>query len=322
MRTLKLSFLLCTVLLADPLWLRAQSSSCDVPVVVTRFAPASGGSELVTDLAAKDFSITVGGSRATAKMASVDSGGKRIALLLDASRKISDEQWKLELELAQSLLGNGRAADRFSLSLVEAANPDGSFMASEELKGKLRDMAGSRPDATDNSEKTYDSLVDAAKRFDPPAFGDTIFLFGNPDDSGSQASLEQAEESILRNRLRFYALSFTNPLAGKLPNNFDLNKPLPKNAIPGGADDIAHATGYFFSYHQVEVLRRFPDQIRLLQGFLKDEYAGVVQPYKLEISPSPSGKARLDLGILNADARGIRQADVHFQKVVYPCASR
>ena len=138
---------------------------------------------------------------------------------------------------------------------------------------------------------------------------------------GSKATLEQVEEMILRNRLRFYAMSFTDPLRGKLPPGFDLNKPLPRNAIPGGADNISHATGYFFSYHSVEALR-FPGQLTLLEGFLGDLYAGIAQPYRLRISSKASGKAPVDLTVVNAEARHIFPSDVHYPHFIYPCTSR
>lgn len=161
----------------------------------------------------------------------------------------------------------------------------------------------------------------AANRFDPPEFGDAIFLFGHPDDLGSKATAEQVEELILRNRLRFYAMSFTDPLRGKLPPGFDLNKPLPKNIGQPQADNISHATGYFFSFHSVDALK-IPGQLALLEGFLGDLYAGIAQPYRLEISQGISGKAALDLAVVNGKDRKIRQDDLHYPHLVYPCATR
>ena len=121
--------------------------------------------------------------------------------------------------------------------------------------------------------------------------------------------------------LRFYAMSFTDPLRGKLPPGFDLNKPLPKRAIPGGADNISHATGYFFSYHSVENLK-FPGQMTLLEGFLGDLYAGIARPYRLKIVQTASGKSPLDLTIVNGETRNIRQDDVHYLHFIYPCKSK
>jgi hypothetical protein len=310
-----------TLLVAAPPQLSAQDGSCDVPLVVSHFVAAKETVELVTDLTPKDLTVRVGGSPGTVKNASVDSGSKRIALILDASKKVPEDEWKLETEMAVSLIENARALDRFSLFLVGVDGVAGPFLPLGDMQAKLRDMTSSRPVTADGGERIYDALLAAAKRLDPPEFGDTIFVFGHPDDSGSNATAEQVEEIILRNLLRFYAVSFTDPLRGKLPPGFDLNKPLPRNAIPSGADNISHATGYFFSYHSVEALR-FPGQLTLLEGFLSDLYAGIAKPYRLSISPNPSDKAALDLAVVKAETRNIRRDDVHYPHFIYPCTSR
>ena len=320
MRTIRLWLMLCFAFVVSG-QLSAQDDSCDVPLVVTRFAAATAKVELVTDLVPKDLSVRVGGSPSTVKSASVDSGSKRVALILDASKKVPKDEWNLETEMAVTLVENGRALDRFSLYLVGADASFGPFLPPGDVQARLRDMASSRPEAVDGNERIYDALFAAAKLLDPPEFGDTIFLFGHPDDLGSQVTLEQVQEIILRNRLRFYALSFTDPLRGKLPPGFDLNKPLPKSAIPGGADNISHATGYFFSYHSVENLK-FPGQTTLLEGFLGDLYAGIARPYRLKIVQTASGKSPLDLTIINGETRNIRQNDVHYPLFIYPCKSR
>jgi len=319
-RTIKLVLVLCSALVVSG-QLSAQEDSCDVPLVVTRFAATTANVELVTDLVPKDLSVRVGRSPSTVKGASVDSGSKRVALILDASKKVPTDEWKLETEMAVTLIENARALDRFALYLVGVDASFGPFLPLGGVQAKLRDMAFSRPEAVDGNERTYDALFAAAKRLDPPEFGDTVFLFGHPDDLGSKATPEQVEEIILRNRLRFYAMSFTDPLRGKLPSRFDLNKPLPKSAILGGADNISHATGYFFSYHSVETLK-IPGQMTLLEGFIGDLYAGIARPYRLKIVQTASSKSPVELTIVNGETRNIRQDDVHYPHFIYPCTSR
>lgn len=318
-RTIKLLLVLCFAVVA-PGQVSTPEDSCGVPLVVTRFAPTTAKVELVTDLEPKDLSVRVGGSASTVKSASVDSGSKRIALILDASQKVPTDEWKLETEMAATLIENGRKLDRFAIHLVGVDASFGPFLPLGDMQAKLREMASSRPEAVDGSERIYDALFAAAKLLDPPEFGDTIFMFGHPDDLGSQATPERVLEIILTNRLRFYAMSFTDPLRGRIPPGFDLNKPLPKNALPGGADNISHATGYFFSYHSVESLK-FPGQITLLERFLGDLYAGIASPYRLKIIQTASGKSQVDLTIVHGETRSIRQDDVHYPHFIYPCTS-
>jgi hypothetical protein len=61
-------------------------------------------------------------------------------------------------------------------------------------------------------------------------------------------------------------MSFTDPLRGKLPP--DLNKPLPANVGMEKTDQISHATGYFFSFHSVQVLN-IPGQYHFSKDFLE-----------------------------------------------------
>jgi hypothetical protein len=113
---------------------------------------------------------------------------------------------------------------------------------------RLKQLAKHRPASAGVAETTYEALSAAAQRFEPPAFGDALFSFGHPDDSGSKATADQVRELLLRNRFRFYAISFTDPLKGKLPPNFDLNKPLPSSVRFPDLTRISADTGYFFHF--------------------------------------------------------------------------
>ena len=134
--------MICVALLVvRPFLLSAQESSCDIPLVVTRFAAAKGTVEPVADLMPKDLSVSVGGSPSTVKDASVDGGSKRVTLILDASRRVPKDEWRLETEMAVNLIENARALDRFSLSLIGVDTPTGPFLPLGDVQGQLRDMA-------------------------------------------------------------------------------------------------------------------------------------------------------------------------------------
>ena len=300
---------------------QVPNQSCDVPLVVTRYVPSSGAVELVNDLSAKDVTVHLDGLQGTVESLSVDNRAKRAALIIDASRSVSKDEWKLETEMAASLIGHARAEDRFALLLVGADAPTGPLLPANEIEDRLQALASNRPSAADPSERIYDSLLAAADRLNPPEFGDAIFLFGHPEDSGSSATADQILELVLRNKLRFYAMSFTDPLRGKLPPGFDLNKPLPENLRQPGADKIAHSTGYFYSFHSIEALG-MPGQMTLLKGFLGDLYAGIAEPYRLRISlSSATGRNPLEVVILDPKNRKINQNDVHYPHFIYPCTS-
>jgi len=312
MRTIKLLMVACFAFTTS-LQLSAQEDSCDVPLVVTRFVPTARKVELVTDLAAQDLNVRVGGIPSTVKSAFVDSGGKRVALILDASKRVPNNEWNLETEMASALAKSGRTLDRFSLYVIGVDASFGPLLPTAEVQARLRDAASSRPEAVDGNEKIYDALFAASKLLDPPEFGDTIFLFGHPDDLGSQTTLGKIQGIVLRNRLRFYAMSF-----GKLPPLPDPNTPLPKGTNPAGVENTVRATGYFFSYHYVENLK-FPGQTELLKGHLADLYAGIANPYRVKIVQTAPSRSSLELTVVKGEGRNIRQDDVHYPHFVYPC---
>ena len=301
--------------------LSAQQNTCDVPLVVTRFVASSRTVERVKNLTRRDLAIRVGDVAGTVENASVDGGGKRVALILDASRKVPKDEWKLETEMALSLIKHARPEDRFAVVVTGVDTPPGPLLSPDGVRKRLSELVSARPEASDETERIYDALVMATKRLDPPEFGDAVFLFGHPEDLGSKASPEQIQELILKNRLRFYAMSFTDPLRGRLPPGFDLNKPLPATTRQEPADKISHATGYFFSFHSVEDLKG-PGQMTLLKGFLGDLYAGIAEPYRLKLGAKLAGKTALNLVVANAEGHNIGQSDVHYPRYIYPCSAR
>lgn len=299
---------------------QSSNQSCAVPLVVSRFVPSSETVELVKDLRARDLTIQLAGRGIAVESASVDSGPKRVALILDASGQVSEEEWKLETEMAASLLEHARSEDKFALFLVGVGIPESHFLSSTELRARLQMLASSRP-STNGTEKTYDSLVEAAKFFDPAEFGDSIFFFGHPEDAGSKSTSDRVEELILKERLRFYAMSFTDPFAA-LPKDFNPNKRLPASFSTGKADEISHATGYFFSFHSPNVLR-MQGQSALLKGFLGDLYAGIAEPYRVQISvPINADRTPLKILLSEAEKRRVHQEDIRYPHFIYPCGTR
>jgi hypothetical protein len=264
------------------------------------------------------LAITVGDVDGTVENAAIDGGGKRVALILDASRKVPKDEWKLETEMALSLIGHARPEDRFGIFVTGVDSPTGPLLPAEGARKQLGKLVSARPDASDESERIYDALLMATERLDPPAFGDAVFLFGHAEDSSSNASPEQIQEIILKRGLRFYAMSFTDPLKGKLPPGFNLNNPLPATVGPEPADKISHATGYYFSFHSVDDLK-VSGQKKLLKRFLGDLYAGIAEPYRVKISANVADKTALNFVIRKAQARNIRQSDMHYPRYIYPC---
>ena len=317
MRINRFSLVLCLFLFVLKAQLYAQlkaAESCDVPFVVTNF-----DNVLLKDLGPQDLLVRLGTVPITLDGISVDGGPKRVALILDPSRNVPEDEWKLEIEMADKFVGHARPDDKFVFLLVGTDEVPDAFLSPAVVQGQLRKLASSRPPNTDSSERIYDVLLTAAKRLDPPMFGDALFLFGHHEDVGSMTDPDQLQELILKDRLRFFGMSFSDPLRGKVPRDFDPNKPLPASLAPSQLQKMSSATGNYFSFHSVQALNH-PGQTPLFEGFLGDLYARIAEPYRLRIPMSDiKGQTKLEISVKNMNDRDVRASGIYYPRLTYPC---
>jgi len=312
------SLLILGLVLCMRLGAKAQqvaTGSCDVPLVVADYY-----NQPVRNLTPADFSVRLAGMPTTIAGVSLDAGPKRIALVLDASSNIPEEEWKLETEMAAELVKHARANDQFALLLIGNKPSSGALSSPTEAAVGLQGLQSARPKGEEN-ERIYDALLDAANDLGPPQFGDTIFLFGHHQDLGSKTSLDQVQDLLLKNRLRLFCLSFADRLAG-LPPGFDLNKPLPKEFRSTQLETLSADTGYFFSFHSVRSLG-IRGQLPLFENFLSDLYAWIAEPYRLRFSTSSfDDGSHLEISVADMEAHKINSRGVHYPHMVYPCPNQ
>src|ERR1017187_2355942 len=104
------------VLLAAPCFAQGgDKQSCDVPLVVTRFDSSSRKDEMVRNLGPNDLSVQIGSATVSLDRISIDDSPKRVALILDASENVPDDEWKLEVHMASSFVEHARSVDMFAL---------------------------------------------------------------------------------------------------------------------------------------------------------------------------------------------------------------
>ena len=310
------ALLLCSLRISA----QEPAQPCDIPLVVRRIDIKSRELVMVNGLARENVEVQLDAVPAKVEGMSLDSSPKRIALILDASRNIPEDEWTLETEMASSLVENARPSDQFTFQVIGVPGTTVSSLSGREIKEQLGKLAVSRPPAANEQEKIYDALVAVASSLNPPQFGDAIFLFGHDMDFGSLATSGQTREPILKQRIRFFAMSFADPLA-KLPPGTDLNKPLPEK-LNFGMSELAllsAETGYFFSFHAVHNVKR-PGQNDLVKSFLSDLYASIAEPYRLTIRTS-AGRDPLELkvSVVNLKDPDIRLREIQYPKAIYPC---
>jgi len=286
---------------------RARGETCDVPVVVADFY-----NKVVPDLQKEDFSVRIAGTAIPVNSATIDGGPKRIVLLVDASANIPDEEWKFEIETAQSFTQHARPTDRFALFVIGADSAEHPFLTSEEVALRVKNLERSK-----GPEKTYDALRGALNILDVTEFGDTILLIGHDEDFGSATAFGDLRELMLKRSVRFYGVSFADNLA-KLPPGFDLNKPLPTGSGPSKLASLSSETGYFFSFHAVHNLK-LAGQEPLFKGFVADFYAWIVQPYRLSFEGrNIKGRPPMEVDVAQMDARKIHKNGIHYPHFI-PC---
>lgn len=280
-----------------------RAESCDVAIAVTDYY-----NQLVRNLAPADFSVRLDDVATPVASASMDAGPKRIAIVIDASRNVPEEEWKFETKMAAEFVRHARPGDRFVFSVIGADASPAELLSSSEVAERLQGLGNK------TSEKIYDALLAAAKSLDPPQFGDAVILFGHPEDTGSETSADDLQRLIVKNRVRFFAVSFSNPL----PPGFDVRKPVPMASL-SKLQLLSTETGLFFSFHPVASLN-MPGQLALFENFLSDVYTWIAEPYRLTL-PRPAGResAKLEVVVSDMETRRVHREGIHYPRSLYPC---
>ncbi|HXN46640.1 MAG TPA: hypothetical protein VN893_08360 [Bryobacteraceae bacterium] len=167
-------------------------------------------------LGVNDLLVQLGTEWFSVASATIDDGPKRVAVILDGTGRISQDEWRMEVELAATFVEHGRPGDTFALLLAGAGSAPGPFGPAKEIGKKLRQLKSSRQASTNSGGSTYDALLAAGNLLNPPRFGDSIYLFGRGGDSGSTAGLEQVRDLLLKNGVRFCGLSLSASLTSEV----------------------------------------------------------------------------------------------------------
>jgi hypothetical protein len=294
------------------------NQTCSLPLVVTQFNSSSGKTEFMRDLNASNLKIELASRAVTPVTARIDDGPKRIVLVIDDTPQIAEPEWKLQTDFVLSFLAHARDNDEFALVFVSSHGEPKPFQSVAKIRALLRESA-SRANQPRSMPGTLAALQYAAELFEPPKFGDTLFLFGHDAETGSVAEHDQVRDLMLKNGIRFLALSLADPLA-KLPRGTDLNKPLPAPFGPSKLAMLGIVTGGGFSYTSMKVLAS-RNQVAGRKEHLADLYAGIAAPYRISVPAFPA-RSNLKITVKDASRREIWEGGVYYPHVVSPCAAR
>lgn len=247
---------------------------------------------LVQDFSADNFQVRVGGMPGDLQSLSVDKGPKRIYFTLDASSRVSNQQWEAELKGVARILLYARSIDRYAFVLVGASPATSGFVSPGEAKERLKSLQNTRPAPAGPEAAIYDGLLTAAKTLDPPQFGDTIIFLGLGKDSGSRVAVADLRHLLLKGSIRFYGLTFL-PWNVYKPDAIEPFLPDP------GLVSLSDATGCYFS-------------VTNSIGF--SWYQDISEPYRLRVVSSTAGEASLDITLLP----GLKRKNLSDITIRYP----
>jgi len=289
---------------------QGEKPACDVPLVVMAYSPPARSNEMVKTLGPSDLEMQLGTEWHDVPNAAIDDGPKRVVVIIDDSAPTRADELKMEIELAGSFVEHGRHGDTFALLRMASPGAPGPFEPAKKIQRRLKKLKPSP--AAANSGAAYDSLVAAAKLLTPSKFGDTIFLFGRADDSGSAAARDQVRELLLRSGTRFCGLS----LAASATRE---------------ALDLSRESGCVFQFTSLAVLAmparqtahgQIPPQMTLRLGELANLLAQIAAPYRVKIPASLiAAPTELKFDVPTADERKIDIRDEYYPHVVYPCSA-
>jgi hypothetical protein len=95
--------------------------------VATHFSDSQRNDEFVRDLRASDLKIEIGSREVSPVSAAIDDGPRRIALVVDDTSQVSQQEWKLQIDLVTSFVEHARRQDQFALFFVGSARDPPMF---------------------------------------------------------------------------------------------------------------------------------------------------------------------------------------------------
>jgi VWFA-related protein len=294
----------CSILLMSVLvsaGLKAQALPCPRQTVPVTVSDAKG--RMITGLKAVDFGVHVHGHPATITNYVVDTGPRRIALVLDASGSMIKDggQWNQTITLAKTLVEGLPREDSVAF-VAFASQVDRKIGFTQDRRPileELDDLRGGSKVIPKNMRETalWDSALEASRLFDLRRVGDAIYIMTDGDDNYSHASRSDVEGALVAAGVRFFPLlppSIDLVGGSRTKGNLDVEASL-ETQTRKTLEDVADNTGgALFTFYDRQINgARVPFTPGELGVALKQLSALTHEFYRLEIElPQPNDKNR------------------------------
>jgi hypothetical protein len=253
---------------------------------------------------------------------------KRIVLVLDASRNVNAEAWKIETSLAGYLVDGAPPQASFALVIMNEETPSLDFTTSREtLKSELAGLATARPANTRLNEDIYGRLISALKLFGTRQFGDSMFVFVGGADDSKRTDVYEVQRAFVEQGVRLFGLilgqtavsSFykTKPDGSDVPFDPDTDEIGGLAVKTGGLLAVENTRMQWATYHLTD------ERLKQLETTTHRLYSQIVTPYRLQIAADAATKPEnwsIDLsGPIKSKAPG---ASVLFPHQLATCTPR
>lgn len=184
----------------------AQDSPCRPSVAAT---VVTQDYRVVRGLQKSHFQADLGKGNAAIAVAP-DTAPRRIVVLLDVGRKVTNDAWKLAITLVERVVANARPEDAFALLTFggpEVAVPFGQ--PRDAVLSRLAALVADRPKPALEGSRGYDAALRALQELGAPQFGDAIFMVAGGADTHSRATLGRTLAALQANGARLFGFTLT-----------------------------------------------------------------------------------------------------------------
>jgi len=272
-----------------------DSGQCSLAIPVTVMAP--DGTPVI-HLTSTDFDARVHGHPTI--IAALEEGltSKRMVLVLDASKNVNAEAWKIETSVARFLADGSPRQVSLALVILNADAPPLDFKTSPEtMKSKLGELAASRPVSAKPSEDIYGGLMDALRLFETKQFGDTIFAFLGGADTAHRTDANAVQRVFVEQGVRlfglilgqealsgFYMTTPGGPGPREVPYDPDTNELGHLAVGTGGLLAVENTHMQWATYHLTD------ERLKELEITSHRFYSQMVVPYRIQIATNAQAK--------------------------------
>ena len=256
-----------------------------------------------------------------------DLSPKRMLLVLDASKNVNAEAWKIETSLSTFVIDGAPPQLSFGLVLLNADVPPLDFATPREsLYSRLKELSSTRPaKAKPSEEDTYGGLMGALRLFGTPQFGDTIFaFFGGADESG-RVNPSLLRDSFAKQGVRIFGFVlgemsrsgfYMTSKDGDVPADPDTGEIGALAVQSGGLVAVENTTMQTKTYHLTD------DRLNQLEAWAHRFYQLTVVPYRIRVAADPSAKpSEWSVDLNETIKKKAPGAGVLFPHQLLPCPS-